>query len=113
MMGRAGRPLDDGVAGAGRAVVAAGLISMMPSGAEVLGLVAGAATQVVKTTAGATHDVRPADGTAAPFLQLGTVVLRAAGHASAGDRVLLGHTCQQAKHTNMVGEESITRRTSQ
>lgn len=71
MMGRAGRPLDDGVAGAGRAVVAAMLAAMMPARGdrlEVLGLVAaaGAATQVVRTAAGATQEVRPG-GTAAPL----------------------------------------------
>lgn len=127
MMGRAGRPLDDGVAGAGRAVVAAVLTAMMPTrvdGLEVLGLVAaaGAATQIVRTAAGATQEVRPG-GTAAPlqFLQLGTVVLRAAGHASAGDQLLLGHTCRTAseraiaisakssirRHTNESPESSI------
>lgn len=85
-MGRAGRPLDDGVAGARRAVVAAVLAAMMSACGdrlEVLGLVAAA-----------TQEARPG-ATAAPLqlLHLGTVVLRAAGHASAGDQLLLGHTC--------------------
>lgn len=114
-MGRAGRPLDDGVTGARRTVVAAVLAAMMPTrgdGLEVLGLVAatGAATQVVRTAAGATQEVRPG-GTAAPLqlLQLGTVVLRAAGHASAGDRLRLGHTCQTTnEHAIAVNAESIT-----
>lgn len=98
-MGRAGRPLDDGVAGAGRAVVAAMLNPMVPARAgrlEILGLVAatGTATQVVRPAAGATQKVR-AGGAAAPLqlLQLGPVVLRAASHASAGDPLLVGHTC--------------------
>lgn len=102
-MGRAGRPLDDGVAGAGRAVVAAMLAAMMPargSGLEVLSLVAAGAATIV--TAGATQT-----GTAAPLqiLHLGTVVLRAAGHASAGDQLPLGHTCRTtSEHAIAVNE---------
>jgi len=113
-MGRAGRPLDDGVAGAGRAVVTAVLAAMMPArgdGFEVLGLVAatGAATQVVRTAAGATQEVRPGTATPLQLLQLGTVVLRAASHASAGDRLLLGHTCRTtSEHAIAVSAESIT-----
>jgi len=98
-MGRAGRPLDDGVAGAGRAVITAMLYAMMPTWAgwlEILGLVAAActATQIVRPAAGTTQEVR-AGGAAAPLqlLQLGPVVLRAASHASAGGPHLVGHTC--------------------
>lgn len=86
MMGRAGRPLDDGVAGAGWAVVAAVLASMVPAGRlEVLGLVAaaGAAPQEVRTAAAA-QEVRAGAGAPLQLLQLGPVVLRAAGHASGG-----------------------------
>lgn len=106
-MGRARRPLDDGVAGAGWTVVAAMLTAMMTAGGagrlEVLGLVAaaGAAPQVVRTAAAAAQEVRGAasgGGAAATplqLLQLGTVVLRAASHASsAGDRSSFGHTCR-------------------
>lgn len=114
MMGRAGRPLDDGVTRAGRAVIAAVLAAMMPARGdvlEVLGLVAatGAATQVVRTAAGTTQEVCPG-GTAAPLqlLQLGTVVLRAAGHASAGDRLLLGHTCRTSEHAIAISAKSTT-----
>jgi len=115
MMGRAGRPLDDGIAGARRTVVAAVLAAMMPTrgdGLEILGLVAatGAATQVVRTATGATQKVRPG-GTATPLqlLQLGTVVLRAACHASIGDRLRLGHTCRTInEYAIAVSAESIT-----
>jgi len=112
MMGRAGRPLDDGVAGAGWTVVAAMLTAMMTAGGaglEVLGLVAaaGAAPQVVRTTAAPAQEVRgTATGsgtTASPLqlLQLGTVVFRAASHASsAGDRSSFGHTCQPSRDSD-------------
>lgn len=112
MMGRAGRPLDDGVARAGWTVVAAMLTTMMTaSGAgrfEVLGLVAaaGAASQVVRTAATPAQEVRgtASGGTAASplqLLQLGTVVFRAASHASsAGDRSSFGHTCQPSRDSD-------------
>lgn len=86
MMGRTGRPLDDGVAGAGWAVVAAVLAAMVPAGRlEVLGLVAaaGAAPQEVRTAAAA-QEMRAGAGAPLQLLQLGPVVLRAAGHASGG-----------------------------
>lgn len=99
MMWRAGRSLDDGVIGAGRAVVTAMLAAMVATGArglKILGLVAaaGAAPQVVRTATGSTQcGIVRAGGAATPLqlLQLGTVVLRAAGHAT--DR-LPGHTCR-------------------
>lgn len=86
MMGRAGRPLDDGVASARWAIVAAVLASMVPAGRlEVLGLVAtaGAAPQEVRTAAAA-QEVRAGAGAPLQLLQLGPVVLRGAGHASGG-----------------------------
>lgn len=104
MVGSAGRPLDDGVAGTWRTVVTTLLTAMVPAradGLEVLSFVAtaDATPQVVSTSAAtaatpAAQEVR-AGGAATPLqlLQLGSVVLRAAGHASAGDRHLPGHTC--------------------
>lgn len=86
MMGRAGRPLDDGIAGAGWAVVTTVLAAMVPARRlEVLGLVAaaGAAPQEVRTAAAA-QEVRAGAGAPLQLLQLGPVVFRAAGHASGG-----------------------------
>lgn len=94
MMRGAGRSFDDGITGTRRTVVTPMLSAMMPAGRlEVLGLViaARAASQDVRTAA---RKTRP--GTAAPlqFLQLGAIILRAAGHTSSTQ---LGHTCRDKR----------------
>jgi hypothetical protein len=90
------------------------LTAMVPTrahGLEVLSFVAasGTAPQVVSSTAAATatpaaQKVR-ASGTATPLqlLQLGPIVFRAAGHASADDQFLLGHTCRSKQHMTLRG----------
>lgn len=95
-MGRAGRPLDDGVTGAGRAIVTAMLTATAADAdmvtahrLEILGLVAdaaaaaatGAAPQDVRAAAAVAQEVRGGVGAPLQLLQLGPV-LRAAGHAS-------------------------------